>query len=531
MSRSSDLGPVGSVVALALLFGVLGLVLGLAGATPIPSTPLSYPKPHQVPLIPGGTSLRLAMVHDVLHQRFPKHGDAWQEDLVRRTEARLAALEAQVADGAKPTLEALRDFDDQGAALDRLHRSDDAVRVLERKREILTRFYPEVDPSEATPFDLEALQGDGERPSDLKYAEPEQQRNYLRFERMALAAGRLTEHEQAWYRTHANLGTFLIHASFPGALAGEPRGRAGLERGAALIDKAIALNPAAHFGRERWQAKAVRWVLAALDDPQQLLRTSIVGLPLNPEDDPSFDHPEGLPMVMLRGQVGSIRDAAGAESLDPHRLWERWRVRQQIPHVFAWGEAVPYDEPTLAVLGMWMFGGGANPHFCLALGGLLERVGQRFIAWTAYARALELSERFWPDPTIREELKIHCLKRQQRIQQAVGASERELLDRFNAELAHGQAYQQAYADHEAEQLAEGADPSAPNFYDAFHAEHPPIASPVGKADLAFYIPDRHRGPTQVGPVAATALLFAGVGAWLGLLRAWGAQRKRRRGRG
>lgn len=50
------------------------------------------------------------------------------------------------------------------------------------------------------------------------------------------------------YETHANLGTFLIHA-----------GR--LEEGLKHIDRAIAINPDAHFGREVYQRHLVAYVL------------------------------------------------------------------------------------------------------------------------------------------------------------------------------------------------------------------------------------------------------------------------------
>jgi tetratricopeptide (TPR) repeat protein len=51
------------------------------------------------------------------------------------------------------------------------------------------------------------------------------------------------------YETLANLGTFYIHN-------GE------LERGLEYIDKAIAINPDAHFGRERYQKYVVEYVLS-----------------------------------------------------------------------------------------------------------------------------------------------------------------------------------------------------------------------------------------------------------------------------
>ena len=43
----------------------------------------------------------------------------------------------------------------------------------------------------------------------------------------------------------------------------------------------------------------------------------------------------------------------------------------------------PFDEPTLGLVGMWTLGGGANPHFAMALGHLMESVQQRRIAWDA----------------------------------------------------------------------------------------------------------------------------------------------------
>jgi tetratricopeptide (TPR) repeat protein len=59
------------------------------------------------------------------------------------------------------------------------------------------------------------------------------------------------EHE---YRRLANRGTFLAHA-----------GR--YEEGLRDIEAAVALNPAAHFGRESFQVDAMRFVIAAKADP------------------------------------------------------------------------------------------------------------------------------------------------------------------------------------------------------------------------------------------------------------------------
>lgn len=65
----------------------------------------------------------------------------------------------------------------------------------------------------------------------------------------AIETARLAEKIQPGrYETEANLGTFLIHA-------GEP------EEGLKHIDRAIAINPDAHFGREKYQKYLVEYVL------------------------------------------------------------------------------------------------------------------------------------------------------------------------------------------------------------------------------------------------------------------------------
>ena len=60
------------------------------------------------------------------------------------------------------------------------------------------------------------------------------------------------------YTTHANLGTFYIHA-----------GR--LSDGIVEIDKALAINPEAHFGRELYQKRLVEYLLTLqVDKPLEL---------------------------------------------------------------------------------------------------------------------------------------------------------------------------------------------------------------------------------------------------------------------
>src|SRR4051812_48843884 len=63
------------------------------GHTPDPRVNAEYtPLPHHVPKSRGGVALRFAMVHDVIHERFPKHGPAHYRERDRLTREQLAAL-------------------------------------------------------------------------------------------------------------------------------------------------------------------------------------------------------------------------------------------------------------------------------------------------------------------------------------------------------------------------------------------------------------------------------------------------------
>ncbi len=91
---SSAAGRVVRVGVVAALFGVLGFLFaalyGFVQKGPIEA----YPAPWRIALTPDGTALRMAMVYDVVHQRFPKHGPAWHEAVVERSKARIAQVEA-----------------------------------------------------------------------------------------------------------------------------------------------------------------------------------------------------------------------------------------------------------------------------------------------------------------------------------------------------------------------------------------------------------------------------------------------------
>ena len=123
----------------------------------------------------------------------------------------------------------LEAYDDAGVACDRLGRDDGALAYMEGKRKAMERM-------------AAALAGGAEGPAGRTGA-----------------AKRLETHR---YRYLANLGTFQVHAWLRG---GADRARIDdARRAAANIRSAIRLNPDAHFGRERYQLRAMEWIVDAV---------------------------------------------------------------------------------------------------------------------------------------------------------------------------------------------------------------------------------------------------------------------------
>jgi hypothetical protein len=406
-----------------------------------------YPLPHHIPKYPGGVSLRFAMVHDVIHERFARHGQAYYTErnrLVRQSfkdDQSLAPAEGQLTERHFGLL------DDLGVGLDHLGAHEEAVRVLRTK---------------------------------------------LRQQESLKQTGR------ALYTTYANLGTFLIHGNYRRASTGDAAAKERLCEGLVFIRKSIDVNPEAHFGREVWQAVAVEFLLAALENPPLLLQFDMAGDSLWRDIDPWQNR--SIRDAAAWGIAGDARFAAKyLKNPDEYLKGSGGRsgpvtFRGQIACVGAeapWNEVVKsshrgpvyFDEPVLGIIGMWRLGGGANPQFALTLGEIMLRVGQRYVAWCAYERAVHLADRFGPTPQIRTGFVEHCRRRQAVIEGELPDAEREVLrPRFEAELAYGLRYQQDYDRYEANRIAQGASLDDPHFYDDFHAQHGPIASPVGEAD-------------------------------------------------
>jgi hypothetical protein len=408
-------------------------------------------------------SLRFAMVHDVLHERFARHGRDYYLERNRRVREELK--------DRKPDARTFALMDDLAVGLEFAGDHDEAIRLMRDK--------------------LKQQQALGLKDRDL-------------------------------YSTHANLGTFLILGPFRKVIPGDAASKAKLREGLEHIHESIRVNPEAHFGREVWQAVIVEYMAASLDDPSILLKYDMIGNRLDASINPSMRRSHHLPSLRPPGLPDVVRRLEAGEPLTPEELTlaEQWRGNiWRTGAEDGWKEAVksshtqpvPFDEPCLGIVGMWRLGGGAHPYFSLALSETMLRSGQRYIAWCGYERTAKMASLYWPDEAVQQKLTDHCRQRQTLIESSLPAADvTALRPRFEAELKYGQDYQQAYQDYEAEQIRAGKSIDAPDFYDAFHAGRKPIASRPGEADEAP--PSGWDRVTH--PSWPLALLFGGIFALL-----------------
>jgi tetratricopeptide (TPR) repeat protein len=154
-----------------------------------------------------------------------------------------------------------------------------------------------------------------------------------------------TEHE---YRYLANLGTFHAHRWL--ANGADRADMADMERARDLIAQAIALNPDAHFGRERYQLLALDWILQPpARDQSDSSPVSIL------EIDPNLPAYEGT------FQMGDL-------------------------------EGQGYDDAAIGFAGLVSLGNGWNSFdVFLTLGGALQGLGDSSIGTLAWLRAQEIA--------------------------------------------------------------------------------------------------------------------------------------------
>lgn len=168
----------------------------------------------------------LPEIADVIAGRFDRFPPEYYEERLKRIEA-----------GLGETVLTLGDYDDAAVACDRLGRSNEAIEWMSRKQDAMSK--------------------------------------------MTLDEKELAEQN---YRTHANLGTFLVHQAF----AGKEPDIEGLKRGLSELEKAIVINPDAHFGRENVQIALIKDMIwekgdhsearPTVDIPPKKLQEGLIGL-------------------------------------------------------------------------------------------------------------------------------------------------------------------------------------------------------------------------------------------------------------
>jgi tetratricopeptide (TPR) repeat protein len=462
--RTTEIRGIPRIIAVGVIGAFIGLVVAaIANPVGLHRTTL-LPDAYRVPKIPGGTPLRMAMVHDVLHERYLRHGTTWYQ---QRNKDAQKILDADPA-GSEKYLNAM---DDLAVGLERTEQLDQAINLL-RKKLILLQAVNPIDPptTAATTHEVDP------ESSDLLDI---------------LAAAHLPPDRQEQYSAYANLGTVLVRQAMLKAMAGDPAAKSQVREALRDIEQAIAINPGSHFGRERWQAIAMEDLLYAVDHPDLLEKYDLFGDSL---DDDLSDRGYTLRYpgnVYVRGNWALPAD-------DRMSVEDRLRIRRMISRTCIddkWAERVrsdyispmPFDEPTLAIIGMWTMGGGPNAHFAQCLGRIMQKVGERLIAWNAFERAVELRATYWPDEKIQDQMVLWCRSQQNAIAihespDSPDAWQQTMRKQHQAELAWGIDYQNAYHDYEARQIAKGVSLDDPNFYTEFFKNRPPIASRPGQSD-------------------------------------------------
>ena len=182
---------------------------------------------------------------------------------------------------------------------------------------------------------------------------------------MALIRGKLQEQVdrkltgQELYSSYANLGTFLILWQLQEGFADKAQAKQRLQEGLGYVKQSIAINPQAHFGREIWQAVILEFLIAAIDRPDLILQYDFIGNRLDAEIDPqgkrSFD--EEWP---IHTRILSRDDMQRISREHISRVGAEGSWSQDVPS--SQPQPVPFDEPTLGIIGMWRLGSGANPY-------------------------------------------------------------------------------------------------------------------------------------------------------------------------
>jgi tetratricopeptide (TPR) repeat protein len=229
------------------------------------------------------------------------------------------------------------------------------------------------------------------------------------------------------YETPANLATFYFHAG-------------KLTEGLPVIDKALKINPEAHFGREKYQKLLVEYVLKQRkSDPQKLPLAKVV-----------------------------VTRQKTTEKLEAYEV-EVSETFSDFLHPHGRYEALPPDESAAAIkgiLGMMKFGKHDSPVLLEALGSLLTQgisnptEDAKFLASRAYLKAsYEVT-----DGPARDTYRIMATKalymQSSQVHHVAQMSVELVEPDFKRELDEGREWYEELRERELSWIREGKDPEA-----------------------------------------------------------------------
>ena len=280
------------------------------------------------------------------------------------------------------------------------------------------------DEEHGLPGMKELMAGKFERHSDFYYKWRIEQstkaitadaNNLAAYDDLAVAHEKLGDHDQAiavmlakeklkpgQYTTYANLGTFYLH-------------KGDLDPGIEYIEKALQINPNAHFGREEYQLKLAKFAKLSKAHPTWYQDENFL----------FFD----LERDLIGVGLGRYRHFQGDDSVAKLGLK---------PNVIE------------GITGIIRFG-GKSPDLFFVLGELLAARGDRHVAFAAYQHALENGHP-------RAEYIKECMKQVRRNIEDHEEEDQWDMNLLKRERAEGDTWVKQYQDFEDGLIREGKDP-------------------------------------------------------------------------
>lgn len=221
------------------------------------------------------------------------------------------------------------------------------------------------------------------------------------------------------YRYHANRGTILAHST---------RYQEGLKE----LESALAINPEAHFGREKYQVLALKYILAGQQNPELWQTANFLSYSRDPSTAPNLFH--------------AIRP-----SFEVHHYSDEIPDQEQIQSTFE------------AVAGMLRFGGREGPELYRSLADLSLAQGDLNAAWYFYRIAIR------KDHPAKEKLEDVIAAIEKHWSQA-DHSMPLTKQHFEKVMVNSKQWQRAFEEAELAALQDGQDLSDPVVLDRILAE-------------------------------------------------------------